>query len=97
MYFGVNGFVIRLSIAVQNLVISVILGAAGFIEGQAGGVQPAAVIPALRVLMTWVPWVALALALVAAYLHKLDGPRLEEVKRRLGELQRTQASVRTRP
>jgi len=92
MYFGVNGFVIRLSIAVQNLTISVILGAAGFIEGQAGGVQPAAVIPALRVLMTWVPWVALALALVAAYLHKLDGPRLEEVKRRLGELQKTQAS-----
>ncbi len=92
MYFGMNGFVIRLSIALQGLVISVILGAAHYVPGGGIAAQPAAVVPALRALMTWAPWVSLALAFLAAYLHKLDGPRLAEVRRQLAEVQAKQAA-----
>ncbi len=86
MYFGMNGFVIRLSIALEGLIISSILGAAHYVPGGGVQAQPATVVPALRALMTWVPWVSLGLALLAAHLHKLDGPRLAEVRRKLAEL-----------
>lgn len=92
MYFGMNGFVIRLSIALQGLLISAFLGAAHYVPGGGTTAQPAAVIPALRALMTYVPWASLALALLAAYLHKLDGPRLVEVRRMLAEAQAKQAA-----
>jgi len=87
MYFGMNGFVIRLSIALQGLIISLILGAAHYVPGGGAAAQPPSVVPALRALMTWVPWVTLALAFLAAYLHQLDGPRLAEVRRQLAEMQ----------
>ncbi len=87
MYFGMNGFVIRLSIALQGLIISIILGRAGYIPAGAVEVQPETVVGALRTLMTWVPWVSLGLGFVAAWVHKLDGARLVELKKKLAEVQ----------
>lgn len=92
MYFGVNGFVIRLSIALQGWIIGSILAAGGYIPGVGVAAQPPTVIPALRVLMTWVPWVGLALALLVAYLHQLDGQRLAEMKKKLARVQSGQAA-----
>lgn len=87
MYFGVNGFVIRLGIAVQGWIIGAVLGLAGYVPGGGVAAQPASVAPALRLLMTWVPWIALVAALVVAYLHRLDGRRLAEVRKQVAELQ----------
>lgn len=93
MYFGMNGFVIRLSIALQGLVISMILGSAGYVPGGGVAAQPEAVVPALRTLMTWVPWVSLALAFLAAYMHRLDGKRLEEMRKELAGVQAKKAAA----
>ncbi len=94
MYFGMNGFVIRLSIALQGLLISIILGAAGYVPGGGVSAQPASVVPALRTLMTWVPWASLALAFLAAFLHQLDGKRLDEVRAQLAVAQAKRAKAK---
>ncbi|MCL6580187.1 MAG: MFS transporter [Firmicutes bacterium] len=90
MYFGVNGFVIRLGIALQGIIVGQVLRAGHYVRG-AVGAQPPEAIAALRALLTWVPWVILALAFVAALLYPLDGRRLAAMKAKLAEVQARRA------
>jgi len=85
MYFGVNGFVIRLSIALQGWVIGSILAAGNYVQGVAQ--QAPETIQALRLLMTVVPWVGLMGGFIAIYLHSLDGRRLAQVRAELDRIQ----------
>ncbi len=85
MYFGMNGFVIRLSIALQGLVIGTVLQLGNYAQGLAQ--QPPEAIQAMRALMTVVPWVGLAAAFLAVWFHSLDGRRLEELKAEVARVQ----------
>jgi len=78
MYFGVNGFVIRLGISLQAVVMSVILDSTGYDPNLV--VQPPSAITGLRLLVTAVPLAALVVSLLALYFYPLHGERLKAVK-----------------
>jgi len=83
MYFGVHGFVIRLGIALQGVVMSAVLEWGGYIPDV---VQSPQAVLAIRMLMTIVPWVALALSFIAITLYPLHGRRLARVKEEIARL-----------
>ncbi len=72
-YFGANAFVMRFSVSLEAIAFSVVMGTHGY--NPLLDVQPASVAPGLRFLMTIVPWVALAIAMIALYLYPIDGAR----------------------
>lgn len=73
MYFGANAFMVRLGISLEAIVFSLFMDVAGYKAGLPH--QPAAVVPALKLLMTVVPIASLALALVALYYYPIHGER----------------------
>jgi len=89
MYFGVHGFVIRFNIALQGLIFGAVLTWGGYVPG---AVQTEQALLSIRLLMTAVPWVALALSFVAITLYPLHGERLARVKEQVARLQAGKAS-----
>jgi len=81
MHFGVNGFMVRLGISLQAIIVSQVLSRTGYSADLA--VQPASAIAGLRALVTVVPWIALVIAIVSIYFYPLHGARLAEVQRRV--------------
>lgn len=61
MYFGVNGFMIRLGISLNAIIMGNVLNAFGYDPNLA--VQPASALTGMRLLMTLVPMLAMAVAL----------------------------------
>ncbi len=90
IYFGINGFAIRLGISIQALVISGVLEWTGYQPGLAA--QPATAIWGIRFLMGGVPLLALLLALASVWAYPLHGPRLEQMKRGLEALHGAKAA-----
>lgn len=84
MYFGVHGFVIRFNIALQGLIFGALLTWGGYVADAA---QTEKAVLAIRMLMTVVPWAALALSFVTVTLYPLHGRRLEEMKEALVKVQ----------
>jgi GPH family glycoside/pentoside/hexuronide:cation symporter len=72
-YFGANAFVMRFSVSLEAIAFSVVMGTHGY--NPLLDVQPASVAPGLRFLMTIVPLVSLAIAMIALYLYPIDGAR----------------------
>lgn len=83
MYFGVHGFMIRLGISLQAIMMGQVLSRTGYDANLA--VQPASAAMGIRLLMTVVPIAALLLALVCVYFYPLHGARLAEVRRLVAE------------
>ncbi|MEN5074292.1 MFS transporter [Isoptericola cucumis] len=71
MYFGANGFVVRGSVVVQAVVLAVVLGASGYVEGAAA--QAPEVATGVRLLIGAVPVVLAAAAFVCFWLYPLRG------------------------
>jgi|ADurb_Gel_02_Slu_FD_contig_123_21905_length_1414_multi_5_in_0_out_1_1 GPH family glycoside/pentoside/hexuronide:cation symporter len=82
-YFGANAFVMRFSVSLEAIAFSVVMGMHGY--NPALEVQPASVAPGLRFLMTVVPLVSLALALVALYYYPIDGEKRAHITATLGQ------------
>ncbi len=81
MYFGVNGFMIRLGISLQAVLMGVVLKQTHYDPALA--VQPATAVFGLRVLVAVIPLVGLVLALLLLRVYPLDGRRLAEVREAL--------------
>jgi len=81
MYFGINGFMVRLSIAFQGLIISQVMNRTGYNANLA--VQPPSALVGFRILMTVVPVIAIALSLVLMAFYPLHGSRLAKVRETL--------------
>lgn len=79
MYFGVNGFMIRLGISVNAMIMGTVLDRSGYVPGLE--VQTPAAITGLRVLMSFVPVCAMILALLILRHYPLDGEKLLEVRK----------------
>lgn len=90
MYFGTNGFMIRLGISLQALVMTLILNRTGYDPNLS--VQPPSAIFGLRLLMTVVPLIALLLALLALRYYPLHGQRLAEVRSAVQRLHEEKAA-----
>lgn len=83
MYFGVNGFMIRLGISLNAVIMGEILDAFGYDPNLE--VQPASALTGMRFLMTLIPILAMGVALLIFRHYPLEGERLEEIKARLGQ------------
>ena len=82
MYFGINGFIIRLAFAFQGTMLGGMLALSGYNPALAE--QPPNVALGLRVLITLVPMMAMAVGVFGAWKYPLHGARLAAVKARLG-------------
>ncbi|MGE5508623.1 MAG: MFS transporter, partial [Chitinophagales bacterium] len=81
MYFGVQGFMIRLGISVQALVTGFVLESTGYSAMAAS--QPVRAIAGMRLLVSGIPLAAIVVALASLYFHPLDGKRLQAVREAL--------------
>ena len=72
-YFGANAFIMRFSVSLEAIAFSVVMATHGY--NPELQVQPATVAPGLRLLMTVIPLVSLALAMVALYYYPIDSQR----------------------
>lgn len=90
MYFGINGFFIRISIAGQASVLALVLKSSGFDPDLS--VQGARAIQGLRFLLSPVVMVALLLALLMMWVYPLHGQRLDRVKKEIEALHHDKAS-----
>ncbi len=84
MYFGVNGFMIRLGISINAIIMGFVLQRSGYDADLA--VQPAKALMGLRLLMSAVPVMAIALALLVFRAYPLHGHKLREVKDRVSAM-----------
>ncbi len=85
MYFGMNGFIIRLAFAFQGAMLGGMLAMTGY--NPALEVQPPNVALGLRILITLIPMAAMVLGIFAAWKYPLHGQQLIEVKTRIGSLE----------
>lgn len=92
MYFGMNGFAIRFGVSVQSLILTQTLRLTGYVPDLP--TQPGSVIAGLRLLMTAVPIVAVAIAFLAIWAYPLYGERLAQVKARVAQLHEEKATAR---
>lgn len=81
MYFGINGFAVRLGISLQAIVVAQVFTRTGYNAYLTA--QPASAINGLRILVTAVPWVAVAIAIASIYLYPLHGTKLADVQRQI--------------
>lgn len=76
-YFGANAFIMRFSVSLEAIAFSVVMGMHGY--DPALELQPASVASGLRFLMTVVPLVSMALAMIALYYYPIDGAKRERI------------------
>jgi len=91
MYFGVNGFMIRLGISMNAVIMSFILDSFGYDPNLT--VQPQRALLGMRLLMTAVPIISVALALWIFRYYPLDGDKLREVKKKVTALHNEKVRV----
>jgi GPH family glycoside/pentoside/hexuronide:cation symporter len=84
MYFGVNGFMIRLGISINAAIMGKVMDITGYDANLA--IQPESAVTGLRLLMSFIPAAAIVLALLVLRYYPLDGDRLAEVKSRIAAL-----------
>ncbi len=89
MYFGVNGFMIRLGISMNAIIMSNVLSAFGYDPNLE--VQPPGALTGMKLLMTFVPMVAMGIALMIFRHYPLEGEELSEVKAGIAEIRKRQA------
>ncbi len=92
MYFGVNGFMIRLGISINAAIMGPIMVKTGYDANLA--VQPASAQMGFRVLMSFIPIAAIVIALAVLRYYPLDGKYLEEIKTKVAMLHAEKAGRR---
>jgi GPH family glycoside/pentoside/hexuronide:cation symporter len=90
MYFGINGFFIRLSVSLQAGVLALVLTATGYSANLPQ--QGPAAVAGLRALMSAVPVLGLALAFWAMRCYPLHSARLATVRERIETLHAEKAA-----
>lgn len=80
MYFGINALFIRLAISAQSITMGFVLKSSGFDANLPVSAQPNTVLVGMRLLITFIPLIALVLSYFAYKLYPLDGKKLQEVK-----------------
>jgi GPH family glycoside/pentoside/hexuronide:cation symporter len=82
-YFGIQAFIFRLGISVEAVLVTRLLDASGYVPDAAA--QPQAALVVMRLLLSAIPAVLLALAFAAVWFYPLHGERLQAVRKALAE------------
>ncbi len=88
MYFGVNGFMIRLGVSMNAIIMGWILNVSGYNPHLE--VQPDSALWGMRVLMAVVPIAAMVLSLAIFRHYPLEGENLAQVREKLNEIRKKQ-------
>jgi len=83
MYYGVNGFVVRIAIAIESLLLGYILKLSGYDANIAANAQPASAVVGIKSLVTLVPFVACVIVFLIISRYPLYGERLENLKEKM--------------
>lgn len=86
MYFGVNGFMIRLGVSVQSVLMGYILKISGYNANIAVNAQPSTAIVGIKSLITVIPIISLVFTVLFFSMYPLTGDRLKQVKTKILEL-----------
>jgi len=78
MYFGMQGFIVRISLSIQAIMISSVLTSTGY--NAELKVQPSSVALGIRSLISIIPIISLALAFISISFYPLYGKKLTEIK-----------------
>ncbi|OME84122.1 MFS transporter [Paenibacillus sp. FSL A5-0031] len=68
MYFGMNGFIVKWGISLQAVVLGVVLEATGYVKD---AVQAEAAVWGIRSMLSFIPFIALLVALLFFYLYPI--------------------------
>ena len=88
MYFGVNGFMVRLSVSFQSLIMGSVLKFSGYNANLPIDAQPQSAVLGIKSLITIVPMVSLVIAIFFFSRYPLFGQRLQDVKHKVELLHR---------
>jgi GPH family glycoside/pentoside/hexuronide:cation symporter len=89
LYFGMNGFIIRLAFTIQGGISAVILTATGYVNPTPGVLYPVqadAAVAGIRWMIAGIPALALTVAFIFLGRYKLRDQRLQDVGMRVAEL-----------
>lgn len=86
MYYGINGFMVRVTVTFQSVIMGTILATSGYDAKLPVGLQPAGALTGIKSLVVLIPLASLVFALIAYRLYPLYGRRLLEVKEAVGRL-----------
>jgi len=85
MYYGINGFVVRLAIAIESLLLNFILKLSGYDATLAVGAQPGSALIGIKSLITVAPLAACVVVFLIISRYPLYGERLETLKKQMQE------------
>ena len=83
MYYGVNGFVVRIAIAIESLLLGYILKLSGYDPNIAVNAQSAGAVVGIKSLVTVVPFLACMIVFLIIRRYPLYGERLERLKEQM--------------
>ncbi len=84
IYFGMQGFIVRISLSIQAIMISSVLTSTGY--NAELKVQPSSVELGIRSLISIIPIISLALAFISISFYPLYGKKLVEIKEQVEKL-----------
>jgi len=90
MYFGMQGFIVRIAIAVQALIFSSILTVSRY--NAKLDIQPQSVVTGIRFMISILPIISLVLGFISISFYPLYGKKLVEIKDNLKELHKKKNS-----
>ncbi len=83
MYFGMNGFMVRIAISIQSVIMGLMLAKSGYNAQLPIGSQPASAILGIKLLLVVIPLAALVFSVLFYRSYPLYGDKLMEVKSKL--------------
>ncbi len=86
MYFGINGFMVRIAISFQSVIMGMVLSRSGYNANLPVDSQPLGAIIGIKSLLVIVPIISLVFALAFYCMYPLADEKLDEVKARLRAL-----------
>lgn len=83
MYFGINGFMVRLSVTFQSVIMGSLLAMSGYNANLPVEAQPLSAIMGIKSLITIIPLISLIGAVAFFKMYPLHGQKLQEVKKQV--------------
>jgi GPH family glycoside/pentoside/hexuronide:cation symporter len=83
LYFGMNGFIIRLAFTIQGVITGIVLTTTGYVTPSTGilyPVQPAAAVFGFRLMLAGIPAMALVVGYFLLGKYSLHGEALDEMR-----------------
>jgi len=84
IYFGMQGFIIRIAISIQAIIFSTILTTTGYDAELT--IQPSSAVMGMRLLISIFPIIPLILGFISISFYPLYGKKLAEIKERVTQL-----------